>query len=314
MIRALAALLLFAGVAIGADDPALQALDACRARLDPGTDIGFERIERRCPELLGELQRAPWYPLLPPDLQQRRNEVSAESLRQLAELVRASQGAGTPPQRQAPDVARLGPVLDALGEKGQEGASRWERVKRWFQEKLERRQAVQDDDEDSWLDELGRKFRTSEGVAQAITWAGYGLVTLLVLMVVYSELRAAGLLGGTRREARTPDPRSGWRRRLQLADVSAAPLADRPGLLLRMLGEALSRARRLPAPDGLTASAIARRARLDEEADRQELQAIAVTADAVRYGASPPPVDSIEGAANSARSLLAKFLKLKAGR
>jgi hypothetical protein len=122
------------------------------------------------------------------------------------------------------------------------------------------------------------------------------------------------LLGGTRREARTPDPRSGWRRRLQLADVSAAPLADRPGLLLRMLGEALSRARRLPAPDGLTASAIARRARLDEEADRQELQAIAVTADAVRYGASPPPVDSIEGAANSARSLLAKFLKLKAGR
>jgi hypothetical protein len=81
-----------------------------------------------------------------------------------------------------------------------------------------------------------------------------------------------------------------------------------------MLGEALSRARRLPASDGLTASTIVRRAQLDEETDRDELRTIAATADAVRYSASAPPDDRLEGAANSAQSLLAKFLKLKGGR
>ncbi len=304
--------LLWAGAAIAAEDPALAALDACRARLDPRTDIGFERIEQRCPELRAQLESAPWASLLPPDIGQRRNEISAESLRQLAELVRASQGEAD--SRAAPDVKRLTPVLEGLGEKGQEGATRWERFKRWMQDKLQKRAEAENDEDESWLDKLGRKFETSEGVAQAITYAGYALMAALVLLVVYSELRAAGLLGGTRRDARRPDPRSGWRRRLQLADVMAAPLADRPGLLLRMLGEALSRAHRLPAPDGLTATAIARRARLDEEADRAGLESLAVTADAVRFSPRAPADDQLEGAAHTAQALLAKFLKLRGGR
>ena len=48
-------------------------------------------------------------------------------------------------------------------------------------------------------------------------------------------------------------PAAQWRRRLMLADVAAAPLADRPGMLLRLLGEALTRAERLAGrrrPDG----------------------------------------------------------------
>lgn len=304
--------LCLAGAALGADDAALRALDACRARLDARTDIGFERIDQRCPGLLAEMQRAPWSGLLPPGLAQRRDDISAESLRELAELVRATQAAA--PAGRAPDIAGVAPVLDALGAQGQEGATRWERFRRWLQEKLERRRAAEGEDEESWIDELGRKLRTSEGLAEIITRIGYGLMGLLVLLVIWSELRAAGLLGGTRRDAGPGDPRSAWRRRLQLSDVAAAPLAERPGLLLRLLGDSLSRARRLPAPDGLTATAIAGQARLDDEADRGDLRSLADAADAVRYGTQTPPPERIESTTQRAQALLARLLKRRGSR
>ena len=59
-----------------------------------------------------------------------------------------------------------------------------------------------------------------------------------------------------------------------LADVAAAPLADRPGMLLRLLGEALTRARAAAGrrrPDG---RALSRGApHLDSEQEREELDA-----------------------------------------
>ena len=63
-------------------------MDACRARLDARVDVGIERIQQRCPELLPALENAPWRDLLPHALRERREEISAESLRALAELVR----------------------------------------------------------------------------------------------------------------------------------------------------------------------------------------------------------------------------------
>ena len=136
----------------------------------------------------------------------------------------------------------------------------------------------------------------------------------LVLFVIGSELRAAGLLGGARRARERSDPAAQWRRRLMLADVAAAPLADRPGMLLRLLGEALTRADRLPAADGLTAGAIVRRANLDSDDEREDLARVAATADAVRYGGNPPPEESLEVTVASARTLLARFARLAAGK
>ena len=99
-----------------------------------------------------------------------------------------------------------------------------------------------------------------------------------------------------------------------LADVAAAPLAERPGMLLRLLGEALTRADRLPAPDGLTAAAIARRASLDSEAERDDLASVAAIADTVRYGDSTPPDDRLEGSVAVAKALLEKFARVAAGK
>jgi hypothetical protein len=296
--------LIVSGVALAADDAALRTVEACRARLDARADIGIERIQKRCPELLPALASAPWRDLLPPKLRERREQITAESLQALSELVRQSLDGAS--QREAPTRDRLDPVLADLGNKGEQGATRWERFKRWLKDRLENRK---EDHEAGWIEKLARQFKTSEGVAQVITYSGYVMVGLLVAFVIWSELRAAGLFGGVRRSSARGSLAAEWRRRLLLADVAKAPLAERPGMLLRLLGEALTRAQRLPAADGLTATAIAERARLDSTGERDELRRVGTTAEAVRYAPASPPDADIEGTVAAAKALLESFVR-----
>jgi hypothetical protein len=281
------------------DDPALRIVDACRAKLDARSDLGVERVQRRCPELLPALDRAPWRELLPKTL--RQEDISADSLRALSQLIRQSQVTSPPAVRL--DDGELARSLAALGEAGQEGVTRWERLKRWIKARFDTRKR---DDEPSWIDQLANRIRTSEGIIEAITYVGYAAVALLVVYVVVAELSAAGMLGGLRRSTARRNPAAEWRRRLMLADVGEAPLAERPGMLLRLLGEALTRANRLPAADGLTASAIVRRARIDDE-ERAELARVARVADAARYAPARPEETALEETVGIAKALLARF-------
>jgi hypothetical protein len=304
MTRALLAGLwvLASAAAFAADDPSLRVVEACRAKLDARADLGLDRVQRRCPELLPALERAPWRELLPTTL--RQEDISADSLRALVVLIRASQSEVPAPATLERDT--LEPVLAALGAQGQQGATRWERLKRWFRAKLEDRD---EDDGAGWLGRLTSRLRTSEGIADALTYAGYLAVTLLVSWVILTELRAAGVFGGWRRVAARRNPAAEWRRRLMLADVTAAPLAERPGMLLRLLGEALTRAHRLPAADGLTAPAIARRARLDTDEDREQLERVARVADDARYAPRAPADATLEETVGVAKSLLARVTR-----
>jgi hypothetical protein len=305
MRRLALSLLLLAGNAV-AQDAALRTLDACRARLDPRLDVGIERVQWRCPELLPALQRAPWKGLLPTALGQRREEISAQSLGALSDLIRHAQDPGT--NRPPPKLDALAPVLEELGAAGKQGATRWERFKRWLREKFERRHGPA---EQGWLDRLRSELSSSEGVMRALTYVCYGLVIALVLFVIAAELRAAGLLGGRGRASRRAAAAAEWRRRLLLADIMSAPLSERPGMLLRLLGEALTRVHRLPAADGLTAPALVRRARLDQEPDREALARVAAAAEQRRYGARPPDDTSLEGAVDTARDLLGRIARLR---
>jgi hypothetical protein len=301
-------LLCTAGVA-AADDPALRAVEACRARLEARVDIGFDRLRQRCPDLMPALEKAPWRDLLPSTLGQRREQISAESLRALEELVRHSQGGGA--TRSAPSRESLAQVLAELGENGKQGATRWEQFKHWLKQKFSRRDA---EDKAGWLEKWTRQLRTSEGVARVITYVGYALVVGLALLVIWAELRAAGLLGGTTRVSERKKSAAEWRRRLMLDDVLAAPLADRPGMMLRLLGEALSRARRLPPADGLTAAAITQRAKLDLDAQRLELARVAKISEAARYAPRAPDDAALEGAVTGGRELLGQFARLPEAR
>jgi len=307
MKRVAAWLLLISSGALAADDAALRVVEACRARLDARTDIGVERIQKRCPDLLPAMAAAPWRELVPHTLRERREELSAESLRALVELVRGADVPGV--SGTAPDVTQVAPVLAELGARGQEGATRWERFKRWLKELRKGRK----DDDEGFLSRWSRELSTSEGVARIVGYVGYGLLGALALFVIWGELRAAGLFSARRRAAARASPEAQWRRRLMLADVGAAPLAEQPGMLLRLLGEALTRSQRLPAAQGLTAGAIARRARLDAEADRDGLAQIALTTDEIRYADRVPPRADLEATVEKAKSLLARFARFGAG-
>lgn len=291
-------------VAVAADDPALRVVDACRAKLDARSDLGLERVQRRCPDLLPALDRAAWRGLLPKSLKQE--DISADSLRALSELIRQSQ---TEPGTVTLDDAQLTRALAALGKEGQEGATRWERLKRWIKERFETRKS---DSEPGWMDRLANRLRTSDGFVDVVTYVGYAAVALLVFYVVFAELRAAGMFGAWRRSAARRNPAAEWRRRLMLADVGAAPLAERPGMLLRLLGEALTRTHRLPAADGLTANAIVRRAEIAAE-ERAELARVARIADEARYASARPDDAALEESVGIAKSLLARFAKSPGG-
>jgi len=297
-------LLAGAGGALAADDPALRVVDACRARLDARTDIGIERIQKRCPDLLPAIAAAPWHALVPATLRERREELSAESLRALAQLVRGANA--STPARTPPDVAKLAPVLGELGAHGNEGVTRWERFKRWLKELRSGRK----DDDEGILARWSRELSTSQGVAKMISYIGYGLLAALALFVVWAELRAAGVFSRRRRAAARNNPEAQWRRRLLLEDVAEAPLAERPGMMLRLLGEALSRAHRLPAADGLSAGAIARRAQLDADEDREGLAHVATTSEQIRYADRVPPDAQLDATVDQAKGLLAKFARL----
>jgi hypothetical protein len=296
--------LLASGPALSADDAALRTVESCRARLDADDDIGIERIQKRCPDLLPALASAPWRDLLPNTMRERREEITAESLRALEELVRQSRDGAA--RRDAPTRDHLEPVLADLDDTGEQALTRWERFKRWLEDKLENRK---EDEDANWLDKFARQFKTSEGIAQFITYTGYALVGALMALVIWSEVRAAGFLGGARRVSARRNPAAEWRRRLLLADVAQAPLAERPGMLLRLLGEALTRAQRLPPAEGLTASAIAGRARLDSAEERAALRAVGATAEAVRFAAASPPDAAIEGTVVTAKALLENFTR-----
>lgn len=308
MKRLLCLGMLMSGAALAADDAALRALDACRAKLDARADLGVEKVAQRCPDLFPALDRAPWRELLPHTMRERREQISADSLRALGELVRRSLHDDA--QRKPPDAAQVAPVLAALGVEGQEGVTRWERFKKWLKDKYEGRK----DDRPGWADDLSRRLQTSEGIAQAITYAGYALVAALVFFVAWSELRAAGLFGGARGGAGRQREGAQWRRRLQLADVMSAPLSERPGMLLRLLGDALTRAHRLPAAAGLTAATIARRAELESPDERAELELVAGVADEVRYAPARPDDPRLESAVSRAQALLARIARLSAGK
>jgi hypothetical protein len=57
----------------------------------------------------------------------------------------------------------------------------------------------------------------------------------------------------------------------------------------------------------MTASALARRARLDDDAERAALARVARTAEEVRYAGRKPADEDMEGAVTAARELLGQI-------
>jgi hypothetical protein len=269
---------------------ALEALDSCLEKLDPDIDVGYERVASRCPRLTRKLEESGWLPWLPTDWERTGNDLSAGGLRELREMIlRESEREQERAVR--PSITPLPGVLADLAPASSGRAGWWTRTKEWLRDVFERGQQESDA---GWLARLVGQNGLSQVVLELISYAALLLVVLLAVGIVFNELRVSGV--GARWRSRRRRRRGSVtgvrvnRPELTLDEVSAAPLTQRPQLLLEMIVARLTAGSHLPPARALTVRELTRAASLPEESDRERLAALARTCERLRF--SDVPVSS----------------------
>jgi len=299
MGRALTALLVLLAVAPAAPArDALDVLDGCIRQLDPGLDVGFEKIAARCPELAPSLARSPWSAWLPSDWDKAHNSLSVGGLRELRTLIvtEAARSGGA----RVPDVGHVAAVLGALAAPAPRHDGWWQRLKAWLHETLAARGGTPGR---GWLGRLiealgphGPWFTLSVGVLM--------LMALLAGTLVVSELRGAGRL-----KRRRPASAGGAPGRAGVAAapwhlIEAAAPAERPRLLLELIAARLAAQDRLPPARALTLQELLRAARLPDAHDRARLAELAAACERLAFSGRRLPAPQLALALERGRELL----------
>ena len=283
---------------------ALSAIDSCVRRLDPGVDIGYERIATRCPDLARRLEKADWSAWLPRTWQQPDNDLSAGGLQELRVLV--ARELATHPMVPTPRVERLPAILAGLGQGAHQPAGWWARCKAWLRDVFGRSGQA---DADSGFTRLIAHVGLAETVIETISYGALALVVVLAGLIVVNELRAAGVFGAKRsRHAAAGAHRSASRGDgLSWRDVERAPLYHRPRRLLELIAARLTEQHRLPPASGLTVRELAGAARLADEADRPRLEQLALAAELVRFSDREISPDNIDAVVERGRELFERL-------
>lgn len=277
-------------------------IDNCLKRLDPQTDIGYERLSARCPDLKRRVDESGWAAWLPQDWQSPGNDLSAGSLRELRASVSRELATRTG-ARELP-LTSLQPVLERLGEVDRKRGSALARFQGWLREVLDRRD---EPSSDGWLARLLSRMSVSDAVARVISWACLAVVVVLAGVIVGNEFRVAGVLARWRRKIDEGDvagaPGRGLRA-LSWSDVQAAALADRPRLLLQLIAARLVEKGLLPQAGGLTVREMLQQARLADTADGALLADVALAAERAAFADEPVSPEGVETVLEQGRRLL----------
>ena len=266
-------------------------LETCLRKLDPQTDIGYERIVTRCPELPRRLADSGWSAWMPRDWQSPGNDLSAASLRELRASVTRELATRTVIPQLSVDTLR--PILAELGEQDRKRESPWHRFQAWLRDLLDQRD---NESSDGWVARSLSRLAQSDGLARVISWLCLAFVVVIAIGVVLNELRIAGVLRRVRsarsgrniRDVHEPEPRV-----LQWSDVQGARIEDRPRLLLELIVSRLVTEGKLPPADGLTVRELVRSAALGNGPDGELLLEVALAAERIRYSAEQASADSI---------------------
>src|SRR5438132_183325 len=280
MSRWLLALLLAAAgwPTAGAHD-ALDAIDGCLRELDPGLDVGYQRIAARCPDLTPTLVQSQYAAWLPRDWNQTGNLLSADGLTELRALLTREPAATA--ARGAPSVEHVAALLAKVTQSEQPRAGWWTRLKQWLREVLAPRPERAGE---SWWRRLIGDARLSDVALEAVGWGAMLLVIALAVVVVINELRVAGVLKARERahgRARTPAAGPGA---LTLEDLERVSPLEQPSLLLELIARRLVAQERLPPARSLTVHELTRAARLPGVSDRERFDAVAKRRDLARDG------------------------------
>ncbi len=294
-------------------EAARGAIDSCIGRLNPETDIGYERIAARCPDLARRLDAAGLSGWLPRDWKKTGNDLSSDGLRELGNLLALEDrdSAVSSARAHRPNVSHLPAVLAGFaGADAAEGRGWWARTKAWLRDVFEHRE----EEDDSWFSRVVGRNGLSQAVIELVSYIALALVVVLALVIVANELRVDGALGRFLRRSvirrRVPVPVEA---ELESASVltweevhQAAP-AQRPRMLLELIASRLTEEGRLPESRGLTVRELARLARLPDEADRRRLAELAQMSERVRFSNEPVPDTAVAAVLEDGRLLLERI-------
>jgi hypothetical protein len=275
---------------------AVQVIDECLAKLDPGADIGYARVVARCPDLPGGLSQSPVAAWLPTDWNRPDNQLSAAGLAELRVLLTQ------PPiraQRPAPRVDTVAALLATFVQSERTNSSWWDRFRQWLRGILATRPAP----DESWLQRLLVKVFTSNA-ADTIVWTSLALVVALALGIIFNELRLAGVIGRGERGGRRRAERSPTAAAAGLEQIARATPAEQARMLLEFIARRLAEQQRLPPARALTTRELTQRARLPE-AERASLAELASVCERVRFSGREVPGASLAEAIVRGKSLLA---------
>jgi hypothetical protein len=256
----------------------------------------------RCPGLEGALVAVGFKDSLS---EQRRHEINASTLQGLAALAdRYQRPMPAPPLHEA----SLRRVLDQLaGERARESGSLWDSFRNWLGARI----GGKSDDAARWLDRWLGKAGSAAYWMTLLTIVMMALVLVGAFVYVYREIKAAQSIrgSGSAGAAGAQAPATV----LKPSSLEAAPLFERPAILLRMLISRFVRSGSLMQHRHLTHRELSASLRLDDPVQRGRFADVASLAEQILYGDEHPPADRVERILEEGRALLAKIESTQAG-
>lgn len=282
-----------------ADEAARSAVDLIDDCSDSATEdtVGLTDLESVCPGLTSALEHSGYLPLL------STAERDALDVYALSDLLAVDDWYQQQEARDV-DVGTLGPILDSLrAEEPERSPGLLDRLQRWLRSTFGRQQGDPDNWLSRWLDELD----VSETVVRTILLVAIALLLVMVIGVVYNELRAAGLL---RQRPVVQDDAvnaaaisaSG-----DAADLDSLSAERKASMLLRMLVATLVRSGRLRTERGLTYRELSARATFDDAQQRESFRRVATLAERTVYGGREITAAEVEPVVAVARALDAQL-------
>jgi hypothetical protein len=258
--------------------------------------VGLADLESACPGLQQALQEAGYLPLLSTAERDAMDVYGLSDLLTVDDWYREQEGPDV-------DASTLAPILGSLRAQEPERApGLLERLQRWLRSLFERQQQG---DKDNWLSRWLDELDVSEKIVRSILLVAIALLLIMVIGVIYNELRAAGLL--RQRPVVQDDAVKASSTFGDAADLDALSADRKASMLLRMLVATLVRSGRLRTERGLTYRELSARATFDDAQQRENFKRVASLAERTVYGGRELSADEVEPVVAIARALDAQL-------
>ena len=260
------------------------------------------RVGDLCPELAEAIDGGAWGGAL---ADAGARDLTATSLGELAELAEAY----VRPANAGPELATAA-LDEALEElellETPTSLSIWDRIQKWFDEHL----GTQGDEARGWLERWLQDLSVPERLIRYAVIALGLLIVAATAVIVWNELRVAGVLAGGALGKYAPltrDSAAAERRPRDLDDVLQAPLGRRPALLLALVLDSLRSRSPASVHDSFTHRELLGAARGLSAEQSKAFHVVVDAAERATFGGWRPDAPACDGLVERGRALLASL-------